>query len=265
MRNAIVAGKVVWALAAVLWLAGCEPDSPQKAQLNAGYSALRFQDYKDAMADAEAFLRATPAGPGSAEAYYLEGRVYEQGAETAAGEAVRNNLNAARTAYSHGLGLNSSLRVQALLHAGLANIAYHLDDYGTAVREWGASYPAIEPADAKAWVLYRIGLCQQRLGWFPQADRSFQMVRAQYPNSEAATRAAAHEGATAFYVQVGAFEDFVNANRAVASLRTQGLTAQVVAEPNRETVRVGPIPTYAEARAMQTRLMTQYTDAEVIP
>ena len=66
-------------------------------------------------------------------------------------------------------------------------------------------------------------------------------------------------------MQVGAFEDFVNANRAVASLRAQGLTAQVVAEPKRETVRVGPIPTYAEARAMQTRLMTQYPGDEVIP
>ena len=265
MRNAMfAAGLGLWAM----MLGGCVPDNgPAKAQLNAGYAALDRKDYEGAMTDAEAFLQHTPNGEGSAEAYYLEGRVHEQraaesGTDT---EAAKSNLAAARIAYTNGLAQPSAPKVQALLHAGLANIAYHLDDYGTAVREWQVSYAAVEPAEAKAWVLYRIGLCQQRLGWFPQADRSFQMVRAQYPDSEPANRAAQHEGATGFYVQVGAFKDFMNANRTVSSLKVQGLTAEVVALPTEEVVRVGPLPTFADARAMQIRLIAKYPGAEVVP
>ncbi len=244
------------------------PDNgPAKTKLNAGFAALDRKDYDGAMADAEAFLQHTPKGEGSAEAYYLEGRVHEEkavesGADT---DAAKAHLNAARISYTNGLAGPSAPKVQALLHAGLANIAYHLDDYGTAVREWQVSYAAVEPAEAKAWVLYRIGLCQQRLGWFPQADRSFQMVRSQFPGSEPATRAAQHEGATGFYVQVGAFGDFMNANRTVSSLKTQGLTAEVVALPNEEVVRVGPLPNFADARAMQIRLISKYPGAVVVP
>jgi tetratricopeptide (TPR) repeat protein len=201
MRNVIV--KAGLSLSAML-LGACVPDNgPAKAQINAGYAALDHKDYDGAMSDAQAFLQHNPNGDGSAEAYYLEGRVYEERAETSGTDtqAVKANLDAARTAYTSGLAQPSVPKVQALLHAGLANIAYHFDDYGTAVREWQVSYAAIEPAEAKGWVLYRIGVCQQRLGWFPQADRSFQMVRAQYPDSEPAGRAAQHEGATGVDVQ----------------------------------------------------------------
>lgn len=267
MRNAI---SLVFAALATLMISGCEPDnSGAKAQLNAGYSAFDRRDYDGAMSDAEAFLSKNPNAPGSAEALYLEGRVYEERAEASgfAGDiaGVKSNLDNERSAYEHGLAMPSVPRVQALLHAGLANVAYHLDDYGTAVREWQVSYAAIEPTDAKAWVLYRIGLCQQRLGWFPQADRSFQMVREEFPSSEPAARATAHEGATAFYVQVAAFKDFPNANRCVSSLKAQSLPAEVVAGPSEEIVRVGPASTFAEARALEIRLAPKYPGALVVP
>lgn len=265
MRNAIFAAG--FTLAAIT-SGGCVPDNgPAREQLNAGYISLDRKDYDGAMATAEAFLQHTPRGAGSAEAYYLEGRVHEAKAQESGGdiEASKAHLDAARIAYTRGLTEPSAPKVQALLHAGLANIAYHLDDYGTAVREWQVSYAAIEPAEAKAWVLYRIGICQQRLGWFAQADRSFQLVRTQYLGSEPATRAAQHEGATGFYVQVGAFKDFLNANRTVSSLKTQGLAAEVVALPSEEVVRVGPLANFADARAMQIRLITKYPTAVVVP
>jgi tetratricopeptide (TPR) repeat protein len=253
-----------------LTCAGCVPDnSAAKEQLNAGYQAFDRKDYNGAMADADAFLTKNPNAPGSAEAFYLEGRVYEERAETAgfSGDmaGVKANLDKERSSYERGLETPSAPRVQALLHAGLANVAYHLDDYGTAVREWQISYASIQPPDAQAWVLYRIGLCQQRLGWFPQADRSFQMVRQQFPSSEPATRAAAHEGATCFYLQVGAYKDFPNANRSVSSLRAQGLTADVVAGTDEEVVRIGPLTTFADARAVQIRLAASYPGAVIVP
>jgi tetratricopeptide (TPR) repeat protein len=266
MRNAIFVTGLGFA---GLLLPACAPDpGPAKAELNAGYGAFfQSQDYDGALADAERFLQHTPNGPGSAEAHYLQGRVYEQRAQDGGSnsDAAKANLDAARTAYTRALTVASAPKVQALIHAELANIAYHVDDYGTAVREWQVSYAAVEPLEAKAWVLYRIGVCQQRLGWFPQADRSFGLVRANFPGTEPAQRASQHEGATGFYVQVGAYKDFANANRSVSSLKTQGLNAEVVAQPSEEIVRVGPVPNFAAARSLQIRLIHNYPDAVVVP
>jgi tetratricopeptide (TPR) repeat protein len=265
MRNAIFAAGL--GLAGLL-LVGCAPGpGPAKAEIRQGYDALDRQDYDGALAAADKFLQHTPKGAGSAEAYYLKGRVYEQRAQEPGHDpaTAKGDLDAARSAYTSGLTVPAAPKVLALLHAGLANIAYHFDDYGTAVREWQVSYNAIEPLEAKAWVLYRIGVCQQRLGWFPQADRSFGMVRANFPASEPAQRAAQHEGATGFYVQVGAYTDFANANRTVSSLKTQGLNAEVVARPTEEIVRVGPLPNFAEARSLQIRLIGSYPGSIVVP
>ena len=100
---------------------------------------------------------------------------------------------------------------------------------------------------------------------FPRRIARSRWFAAQNPDSEPASRAAQHEGATGFYVQVGTFTDFMNANRTVSSLKTQGLTAEVVALPTEEVVRVGPLPTFADARAMQIRLIAKYPGAEVVP
>ena len=164
-----------------------------------------------------------------------------------------------------GLALPSIPSTQARLHAGLANVAYFVDDYGTAVREWQVAFPNLEKPQDKAWTLYRIGLCQQRLGWFAEADRTFQSVRQQFPGSEPANRAAVHEGAKAFYVQVGAYADAAHADKTAAALRAQGLNSVKGQEPGKLTVRVGPVPSYADARAMKARLSVQYPSAVIFP
>ena len=149
------------------------PSRPAKAELKTGYNAFQSQDYDDALADAEKFLQHTPTAPVPPRHIIWKAVSTQTGTGARRGsDAAKTNLDAARTAYTRALTVPSAPKVQALVYAGLANIAYHVDDYGTAVREWQVSYAAIEPLEAKAWVLYRIGVCQQRLGWFPQADRS---------------------------------------------------------------------------------------------
>lgn len=258
---------VVAALAG--FLAGCATDTSARDQLNAGYRALDQHQYDQAITAADTYLRKTPTGPGSAEAYYLQGRVYEERADEAArrndNAASRSSLQSAGTAYSRGLSLLPPAKVAALLHAGLANVAYHFDDYGTAVREWQISYKDVEPADAKAWVKYRIGLCQQRLGWFAEADRTFSEVRQTFPNTEQASRAAAHLGAKAFYVQVASFTDAGNAQKTIAALQMQGLTPNQSFDAGKQVISVGPLTTYADAHAMRARLSAQYPGAVIQP
>src|SRR5258706_11826426 len=255
MRNAS------YVLLAIL-LGGCSTGATPEGrrQLQTGYQALDRKDYASAMDAADQFLREHPkGGPGTAEALYLEGRVYEQraaSAEAAGREPeAKLELQNARSTYVRALTLPAAPQVSALVHAGVANTAYFQDDYTTAMNEWAVAYPAITQPDAQAWMLYRIGLCQQRLGRFDQADRTFAQVKQQFPSSVPAQRAATHQGAKAFYVQVGAYADAANADRIIASLQSQKLRAvKTVAAGNRQEVRVGPAYTYADAKALRGQL-----------
>ena len=262
-------------LAAGIAAAGCAPSARNTAQsrqeLSAGYQALGNQDYDGAMSHAEQFLRDHPnGGPGTAEALYLEGRVYEQRAasDDAAGRAAaaKSDLQYARDTYDRALALKPSPNVAGLLHAGVANVAYFQEDYPTAMSEWALAYPNLQQPDSRAWVLYRIGVSQQRLGRFDQADRSFDSVRQLYPGTVPAERAGQHRGARGFYVQVGAYSASGNADKAVASLQAQGFRATRAAQPaGRQAVRVGPAYTYAEAKTLQSRLMSAYPGAIIEP
>jgi len=242
-----------------------------REQLQAGYQAIARNDYDGAMRAAEQFLHDHPkGGGGTAEALYLEGRVYEHRATTEESQGrqgeAKMDLQTARSTYVKALSLPSEPRVTALIHAGVANTAYFQDDFATAMNEWAVAYPQIQQQDAQAWILYRIGVCQQRLGRFDQADRSFAQVRQQFPNSEPAKRAVSHQGAKAFYVRVGAYSDAVTADKAVASLQSQGFRAsKFTPQPNRQEVMVGPANTYAEAKALRGKLVSAYPGAVIEP
>lgn len=251
----------------LMLLTGCV-DAPSKDRLNQGYRALDAQRYDDAGAAANDYLTKHPTGPGAAEAFYLQGRAYELRALESheAEPAARADLNAARTAYRKGLTLEASPGVKALLHSGLANVAYFQEDYAIAASEWQAAYPNLKGEDAKAWALYRVGLSQQRLGWFQQADDTFASVQQQFPSSEAAGRAATRVGAKAFYVQIGAYESAANAQKAVDTLARSGLpTSSIPESANRHVVRVGPAATYADAKTLRSRVIGEYPQAIILP
>jgi len=273
MRNAIRMLRPIGYLLALALAAGCSSGSTpmDRAQLHAGFQSLNQRDYEGAMTAAEKFLRTHPPGaPGSAEALYLQGRVYEQRATTAertgADTQSKMDLQSARAAYVKALSIPADSRLVALIHSGVANVAYFQDDYSTAMNEWAVAFPDLPEAEARAWALYRIGICQQRLGRFDQADRTFASVRQQFSTSVPAERASQHMGAKAFYVQVGAFADVKNADRIAASLQSQGFHAARALGPSGQTeVRVGPAYTYAEAKQLQARLLTGYATATIEP
>ena len=267
MRNAR------WILLMALAAGGCAAHNlaESRQELHAGYQALGQQDYDGAMTAAEQFLKDHPnGGPGTPEALYLQGRVYERRAETAdaAGHdaEARADLQYARGNYEHALTLNPTQRLEPLLRAGVANVAYFQEDYAAAMQQWAQSYDSLDQAESKAWVLYRIGLCQQRLGLFDKADRTFAQVRQEFPSSVPGQRAAAHMGARAFYVQVGAYAEGANADKTIAALRAQGFPAAKAPEPaGKQAVRVGPAYTYAQAKSLRTRLLGSYPTAMIEP
>jgi tetratricopeptide (TPR) repeat protein len=239
--------------------------------LHSGYDALNQQNYDGALAASQQFLQENPrGGPGTPEALYLEGRVYEQRALQAdtAGQSAqaRAGLQAARATYEHALTLKPSRPIAALLEAGIANTAYFQEDYAAAMQNWASAYPDLPQPETRAWVLYRLGLSQQRLGRFEEADQSFQRVRQEYPSSEPAQRAAAHQGARGFYIQIGSFKDLKNADATVSSLQSQGFAALRSTDPaGRQAIRVGPAYNYEQAKSLQARLVGAFPQAMIEP
>jgi tetratricopeptide (TPR) repeat protein len=267
MRNA------GWIVLAALLVAGCtnSKTTEDKKTLQAGYDALGAQNYDGAMARASEFIANNPnGGPGTPDALYLQGRVYEHRAEAAdtAGRQpeARSDLQDARGTYEHALTLNPSPNLIPLLQAGVANAAYFQEDYFTAMRNWAAAYPGLTQPDSKAWVKYRLGLCQQRLGRFDEADRSFAEVQQQFPHTAPAERASVHQGAKAFYVALGSWADAKTADAIVATLRAQGFTpVKSTAPDGRQAIRVGPANNYDQAKALRARLLSAYPAATIEP
>ena len=252
---------------------GCSSDdaagapTSRRQLLAGGYAAFEQRRYDEAIAAAERVLAEDSVGPGSAEALYLQGRVHEQRALDAGSPSqARDHLNKARAVYQRALAAKPSQPLEAYLRAGLANASYFLEDYATAAREWSAAYPHVNERDAKAWVMYRAGLSEQRRGRFHDADRHFAEVQQLFPGSEQARRAATHQGATGFYVQVGTFGNNANADNTAGMLKAQGYKPVKATDPSgRQSIAVGPVGTYPQAKSLRDRLVAQYPGALIVP
>lgn len=260
---------------------GCTPTPPrakaERVQLAEAYRDLSAGNPDEAIAAADAFLAARPpaaAGPGVGEAWCARGRGFEAKAD-AAGKArrpaeARQHLLAAGDAYARAIAARPPRDVEGLARAGLANVAFFLDDYATALREWPAALPLTDDPDSRAWMLYRVGVCQLRTGAFEDADRTLERVQREHPS--AAGGAVAHRarevlGTRAFHVQVATFSSPSAADQEVANLKKQGIAGfrEADAATGRQFVRVGPVPTFAAARATQARVAGRYPDALILP
>ncbi len=242
---------------------GCTPTLPTE-QLATGYAALGRNDFSGAMRGADAYLVALPQGPEAAEAYYLRGRAYEmKPAPDAAGSA--GNLAAARVAYQNALLHNPEPRLEALIHAGLANVAFFRDDYAGAVSHWNTALPRLE-GESRGWAMYRVALSNQRLGKFAAADQGFDELIRTMPGTAPAKRAAEQRGARGFFVQLATFAQADNANTALMDLARAGeRPVRTTDRQGRTVVKLGPYPNYPSAIAARQRHMATYPDAMIEP
>jgi cell division septation protein DedD len=111
-----------------------------------------------------------------------------------------------------------------------------------------------------------MGLCQQRLGQFQQADQTFAMVQQQHPGSTPAQRAKEHVGVRSFFVQLVTFKTAASADKAVAALRREGVEpARIENDQGFQQIRVGPVQSYAQAVSLKTRFADRYPDAIIVP
>jgi tetratricopeptide (TPR) repeat protein len=258
MRNTLLA-------AILVLLLGCESPNNAKQTLDAGYKSLDAREFDEAMARADQQLQESPSGTGAAEALYLKGRALEQKTASSPQEG-RQQMMDARDAYREALGMHPGPRLEARLHAGIANASYFTDDYTTAQTEWTTAYPGFEDAAVKSFMLYRVGLCQQRLGQFAQADQTFAQVEQQYPGTDAAKRARDHTGFKSFTVQLGTYASSGTADAEISKLRKQGvIPGKSVNASGNTVISLPPVSNYSQAMDLKNRFVATYPNAMVLP
>jgi TolA-binding protein len=236
-------------------------------ELDPGYAALEQRDYDRAISKADQYLAKAPHGEGSAEALYLKGRSLE-GKNTAGvtGAQSISNLAGARSAYVQALAQNPKQPLLSYIRTSLGNVAYFQDDYPTAIAQLSTAVQELKDSEIKGWALYRIGLSQQRLGQFQQADETFAKIERDFRGSEPARRSAEHLGARGFYVQLATYADRATADKNAADLKARGITAVVApATEGHSLLRAGPVASYNQAKYLKTQLAAQFPDSVVVP
>jgi len=249
-------------LAGAMGVGGCATTSPD---MDAAQAAYNQRDYRMTIQRTQQIVAQNPPAEQMAEALYLQGRAYEEITAATPPEAAAN-LAAARRAYVQALQQNPSGALEGRIRTAVANVAYHQEDYATALQQWQAAFNQIDLDDQRPWILYRIGLSHQRLGQFDRADQAFAQVQQRYPGTLPAQRAQQHQGYRQFYVQLGTFSSPTLAERLAASVRKKGYQPLIMPDTaGRQTVRVGPVQTWAEARKLQGQLGDEFTDTMIVP
>jgi tetratricopeptide (TPR) repeat protein len=258
---------VTMVLLGMACLGGCASQEGSVEKLRAGYDALRSGQLDQAMTAADEVLAAAPTQSLPAEAHYLRGRVYEERAVGAPGNVI-GNLQNARLEYTTALGLEHKADLDGRIRAGVANVAFHQDDFGTAVEQWTAAYPKLEKPEDKVVTLYQLGRAEQRLGKWEEADRYYANVQQAAAGSEVAAKARKNQGARAFAVQLATFNNAKQADAMVNDLLKQRVAAQHFIDPQNPAlhlVRVGPLRNYSEAKSVRARFAGAYPTAIIIP
>jgi tetratricopeptide (TPR) repeat protein len=250
----------------VFCAAGCPQENQGPSLLNRANTALEDHDYATAARAADEQLAAPDNSSHSRfQAYFLKGRAVEARPKSSVAQ-VTTDLAEARSDYEKALAENPTEPDLSQVRSALANVAFFQDDYLTAKGNWGAVSASAMDTDSRAWVLYRVGLCQQRLGRFDEADRTFQRVQRSYPDTEQAKRAEEHIGVRSFAVQVATMSQKSTADKLVDMLAKQGLKAAVTPDSKgRFVVSIPNLNSYSLAKQVRTQVAADYPDAMINP
>ncbi len=249
----------------VFSVVGCASDQVTRKRLEDGKLALEQNQFDKALSVSDAIINSDAERGDVAAAHYLHGRAIEQRVK-ADPAAAQNDLSVARTDYNRALQLGPTKKLEGYIRASLANVDYFQDMYPDALGQWSAAYELLVEPDLKAWTLYRMGLCQQRMGRFADADRTFLQVQSRFAGSEQATRAHDRQGVNGFFVQLATFNNSKDADAAVAEVKQQGFTpVRSTDARGLATLRIGPVRTYMEAMQIKQRFAAKYPYAIILP
>jgi tetratricopeptide (TPR) repeat protein len=246
-------------------IVGCQAtDQASQKKLLEGKQALDQKQFDTAISRADAVLQAKADNVSTAGAYYLRGRALWQRPK-ANQAAWEDDLQQAKVNYNRALELAPPAGLDGYIRVSLASVYFAQNDFANAYDQYSKAYDKLSEPEIKSGVLYRIGVCQQRLGHYDDADKVLGMLLNQFPSSYEAPRARERMGIRGFTVQLATFHSLKTADEAVQELKKQGVNATRSSDPRSNTVvKVGPV-SYNEAVGIKARFASKYPDAIILP
>lgn len=249
-------------VAALGLLTGCASGltAQQQRWLAEGRQLYEDKRYSGAIVELSKLLREQPDDPAVARAYYLRGMSHAQMGNRV--EAYRD-LNAAVDSGADATATREAYVVLGTLH--FEDRAWA--DAAAALREAANRYPSTPPKDV---ILYRLGLCYERLSRWGESRGPFAEIVKHFPDSNFADAAARRLRVQPehYAVQVGAFYERENAETLRFQLERDGLTAWLRTEPrNRQTmyvVLVGRFASYDQALGQLAMIQREFVPDAVL-
>jgi len=245
--------------------AGCatQKDPTVRQPLTDGEREFAAHNYDQAIADANRAIASQNVDV-LAEAYYLRASSEEQRPKQSPAESTAD-LVLARKDYESAIGQHPGKPVDSRARGGLGNVEFFLEDYPDALENWSSAYNELDNPEWKQWILYRMGECQQRLGRFEDADRTFGEVMREYPGTEVAGFAQSRRGVHGFYVRLGAFSQPDDAEKAREAIIAAGAVPVRMNDKGLIVIRTREVSSYSEAMTLKTSLSVRYPDAQIMP
>lgn len=222
--------------------------------LSQGQAFYERNDYGRAIDQCNRFLSEVTEGPELAQALYIRGLSNAQAGHRPQAYADLRRCAATPT--------ESDLAWRA--YVVLGTLHFEDEQWSLAAESFRAAADRMTAVPPKDHVLYRLGLCCERLGQWPAALGSYgELTRSFTAGTYApAARRRLELRANHFAVQCGAFRQKSNAENLRADLSGKGLDAYVLEETRGRTamyiVLVGRYASYDDARAQLALIKEQF-------
>lgn len=240
-------------------LVGCDGMLPPAGAKLLGEVEQAYQDGDDATAivRADRFLLSYNGTNAAGEAYYLRGLAH----------ARRRERDLARRDFEQALQRAHRKDLAPLTQVALGNLDFEQWKLGTAAEHYRVAVEQLPNEPPKDLVLYRLGLCEARLGHWAQARNWFSQVMHLFSHSAVEPAARRYAAADAFTVQCGAYSDWRNADRQVRMLKERNLPAErrMDSHGRYHLVQVGRYPRYQEARTALAKVRGLVPTAIIVP
>lgn len=260
----MIAGRVSgWIVAVVaVFVAGCGPHETRQqiTQLHAGRQAFDEQRYTEAVDQLSRVIDAAePDATTLSEALYVRGMAHAQAGQRA--EAYRDLVRCVATTHSTDIAWRA--------YVVLGTLHFEDEQWADAMVAFRAAADRMPNRPPKDLVLFRLGLCYERIGQWRNARTAYAELVRRFPDGTYgdAARRKLNRNADYFAIQAGVFSVERNAEQQVRRLREHNLPATMRREIHnrlpRNVVLVGRYATYEEARR-QLGVVRQYVPDAVL-
>lgn len=261
--SAMTRNRICFALAwVVMGCAGCTGlTREQQDLLWKGEDAYRRKQYMTAIVHLDKFLGQVEGKPEVGKASYLRGLCHARTQQRAQAYA---DLRRA-------VGIEGDSEILWRAYVTLGSLQFDDGDWSGAVESLSAGRSRMPSAPPRDVVLYRIGLCQERLGRWDESRTTFAELVSAFPSSPqaAGARRRLELSPRYFSIQCGVFREQKNAEGQQLQLRRQNLPAVVRSEQRDGksvfVVLSGEYASYEEAKRRLPEVQKAAPDAVLWP